>query len=210
MKSIAVIVATCGDDTWRELAQRVAIPSLDRQAVRPDKIVRYHGREDTVEQARNIAASLCATDWLCFLDGDDELESGYIAAMQEAIVRDLPARRIIAPGLEDIDARTGKVLQPRRLPNTWKPMTEMNHCCIGTLVPKELFDAVGGFHEGYRPWEDWELWLRCIRAGACIDYCPDAVYLAHVRPDSRHRSITQQEANELHHRISSEHAIGIA
>jgi glycosyltransferase involved in cell wall biosynthesis len=66
-----VCVATYGDPSWVELAQR-AIASAEPQA----PVVHVHG--DTLAGARNAALDLVETEWVVFLDADDELEPGYI------------------------------------------------------------------------------------------------------------------------------------
>jgi len=50
-------------------------------------------------------------------------------------------------------------------------------------VPRGLFARVGGFHE-WSAYEDWELWLRCIIAGAKLVPVPAAVYCARAEDGS--------------------------
>lgn len=205
--TVAVVVASCGMDSWRDEAMRYAVPSVWAQTDPPDEVIVGHEPDMTVEQARNAGAAQATSGWLVFLDADDMLHPGYVAAMRAAAASGA-GDRLLSPAMHDVDADTGDSLVAPRLPNRGAPMTEMNHCCIGTAVPRDLFRTVGGFREGYSPWEDWELFLRCIRAGARIHDVPDAVYVARVRTGSRHRSITRRHAVELHRRISSEHAEG--
>lgn len=207
--SLAVIVATCGEDRWQDMAMEWAVPSVWAQTSAPDEILIEHAPDHGVEYARNAGAWKADSAWLVFLDADDQLDPAYVAAIRDAIGGD-SGDRLLAPALRDLDAESGRILQAARLPNRQAPMTELNHCCIGTAVPRLLFHTVGGFREGYEPWEDWELWLRCIRAGARIQDVPEAIYRARVRPGSRHRSLTRSAALELHGRISREHAEGLA
>ena len=75
----------------------------------------------------------------------------------------------------------------------------MNECVIGTVVPRRLFLEVGGFRE-LPSLEDYDLWLRCCKAGARIVHVPQAVYRAHVRPGSRNsdQSVYDQLRAEHH------------
>ena len=41
-------------------------------------------------------------------------------------------------------------------------------------------------------WDDWDLWIRCVKAGAGIVKVPDAVYVAHVG-DSPHYTRTPEQ-----------------
>ena len=205
--TFAVIIATCGDESWRDMAMEHAVPSTWQQTLQPDEVVIGHESGMTVEESRNAGAEQARSRWLVFLDADDHLHPGYIQAMRDAAAVDTGGYDgwLFSPRMEDVDARTGRVLTKRRLPNRERPMTELNHCCIGTAVSRRLFQEVGGFRTGYSPWEDWELFLRCIRAGGEVVDVADAVYVARVRTGSRHRSITRQHAVELHARISREH-----
>jgi hypothetical protein len=48
--------------------------------------------------------------------------------------------------------------------------------------------------------EDYDLWLRCVKAGARIVHVPDAVYCAHKRPGSRN------EDQSVYAQLRAEHA----
>jgi hypothetical protein len=57
---------------------------------------------------------------------------------------------------------------------------------------------------GWRDWpfyEDWDLFLRCWRAGASVEAIPEAVYIAHVRFDSRNRAPSSAEKAAVHNAI---------
>jgi hypothetical protein len=81
----------------------------------------------------------------------------------------------------------------------------MNHCVTGTVVQADMFWNVGAWRDGYWPWPDYELWLRCLAAGAHIEYVRDALYLAHVNPRSDSRTLTRQAGARLGNRIVREH-----
>ena len=76
----------------------------------------------------------------------------------------------------------------------------MNECVIGTLVERDLFLKVGGFRD-LPSLEDYDLWLRCVKAGAVIHHVPDAVYRASIRPGSRGTS-----DQSVYHALRVEHA----
>ena len=67
------------------------------------------------------------------------------------------------------------------------PLERGNWLVIGTMISRSLFWEIGGFHEHPHGLEDWNLWARAVRAGATIVKVPDAVYIAHVNPQSKHR-----------------------
>ncbi len=175
-RSVSVVVGTFGSDDWIDLARERAWPSVLDQTFPAFELLHEHA--DTLASARNGGAAQSAGEWLCFLDADDELDPGYLEAMLAAPGGDLrqPSVAYIAPD--------GTEAPPELIPA--KPLLEGNYLVIGTLVPRELFLRVGGFAD-WPIYEDWDLWIRCARAGAEIVQVPDAVYRAHTRLDSRNR-----------------------
>jgi glycosyltransferase involved in cell wall biosynthesis len=191
METVDVVVATYGNElVWRALADR-AIFSAENQTRRPDAIYYAHdGIGTDLSAARNEAARDSSADWLIFLDADDELDVGYIAAMLD-VDGDLrwPSTLGVVNGVED---DYPVLLQPKG------HILVGNHMVIGTMVRRDLFETVGGFRTGLPVLEDWDLWIRCLIAGAVAQPCPDAIYRVHVRSHSRNT-----EANG-HHLVYTE------
>lgn len=185
---VTVVVATYGDPSWRQLAETRAVPSVDVP------VVQFHG--DTLHDARNGGLTQVDTEWVCFLDADDELEAGYFEAMAQGVAD------VRAPMVRyGSDTNWG---HPRVL-NVWNHrhvctaecLSDGNWIVIGALVRTEMVRTVGGWRDF--PWsEDWDLWLRCRAAGATFETCHGAVYRAHVRPDSRNRGASRELALAAH------------
>lgn len=194
MSGTAIIIASYGDAAWIELADRAHRSAGGQGAT---EIIRNHDSTGTLASVRNEAASRAMSDWLCFLDADDELAPNYLMPIAKAIGPRLLTgnahRGLYAPSVGFV-LESGDVTTPM-IPNEghWP---RMNECVIGTVVHRDLFNEVGGFRE-YEGYEDWDLWLRCERAGAEIVYVRDAVYRAHVRPHSRNRARDLQRAYDL-------------
>ena len=229
--NVAVIVVTCGDDKWHELALSRAYPSASAEAHgRPrNGVVLRHYNDRSLAQARNSAARETAADWLCFLDADDELEPGYLDAMAQAFMAGaittdwspllVPAVRYIpdegkiqriADGFEVPRAILGKVEPVPKIPNRgfWPTL---NECVIGTLVRRDLFEAVGGFRAATDDgtpipmYEDWDLWLRCWNSGAQLVYVEEAVYRAHGTPGGNERNLHGGESQKVYDAIWADH-----
>lgn len=181
---VTVCIGTFGDVAWMIQAGR-AIRSAEALA----PVSHRHGT--TLAQARNEAAAIAGTEWLCFLDADDELTPGYFEAMGQGTA-DLrgPAVQYVRPN--------GRAEAPKLWPAV--DLRDGNYLIIGTLVRRAMFDAVGGFRE-FPIYEDWDLWQRCARAGASVEQIPEAIYRAHVRPDSRNRAPDRREREHWHHEI---------
>ena len=71
---------------------------------------------------------------------------------------------------------------------------------VGTAARAELLRSVGGWRD-WPLYEDWDLWLRCYVAGATVETIPEAIYRAHVRPDSRNRAPERAAKEATHARI---------
>lgn len=194
---VTVIVPLFGDiDRWLPLAERAA-GSAVAQTVPPDQVIVSQG--ETLARARNGAALRARTEWLIFLDADDELDVDYVRAML-AGTGDLrkPATLGIRPdGVED----AAPIVIPAR------PLMDVNHIVIGAMVRRALFLEVGGF-DHLPAYEDWDLWLRMWLAGGEIDTCPEAIYRVHVNPIGRN-ALPRSRAVEVYHQVRSRY-IGAA
>ncbi len=173
------MVATHGDASWSTLADERAVPSARALDV---AVIQIHGDDATLAETRNAGAALAETEWLIFLDADDELEAGYVEALRRSGA-DLraPAVRYVLEG------------QPVPEPITYheRNIDRINPCVIGTAVRRDLFDRVGGFWNE-RAFEDWSLFRRCWLAGAVLEHVPDAVYRATVNPAGRNSTVPRR------------------
>lgn len=187
---VTVCVGTFGKPTWRRLARERAIPSAQAPVI--------HCHADTLSEARNAALEQVETEWVCFLDADDELTPGYFQAMEK--------------GTADVRAPMLRFMPRNKL---WQPRVFNHHhdClaeCItsgegnwipaGTVWRTDLVKEVGGW-KGWPIYEDFDLAMRVLLKGATAELIPDAVYQAWVRPDSRNRAPAQQFKNRIHREI---------
>lgn len=175
--NVSILIATYGDSSWEELAATRALPSAERQEA--FEVLVGHDDDATIASVRNELARKAEGEWLCFLDADDELSPGYIAAMERSerpnclltpIVQQMLRGRRRRPSFySEVDIRRG------------------NWLVVGTLVERSLFERVGGFGEYPHGFEDWSLWFKCVTLGAEIVRVPRAVYKQYVNPQSKHR-----------------------
>lgn len=199
--NVRVLICTHGTDEWRDLAVEHALPSI---ASRGTSVQCLHLPDATLAEVRNRAArDAVGVEWLCYLDADDQLDEGYVAAMQRAYLREGPwdAPALLLPHVQ-------RVVDGRRhgwplLPAAGRAVLDVNAGVIGTLVPRDLFLEVGGFRE-LDLYEDWDLWLRCLRAGARPVSVPDAVYLVDGEPGRNQPD--QATRQRVYREIRAEHA----
>jgi glycosyltransferase involved in cell wall biosynthesis len=195
--TVSVIVATFGDERWRDLAERRAIPSaraaIERRGADAE-ILAVHLDDGPLAYARNEAAAVAVGEWLCFLDADDELEPGYLDALLA------PDRwgDLRAPAVRFLDDAT--IPDPVTLDD--RDIRHLNPCVIGTLIRRDMFHEAGGFW-GERAWEDWSLFRRAWLLGAKIEHVRGAVYAVHVDPTGRNSTVDRPRA--LHRDIIQTH-----
>lgn len=193
---VEIAVCTFGGNEWRELADRRAVPSAETEGV---PVRRCHA--DTLAESRNYALELCESEWIIYLDADDELEPGYIEAMLagRGDVR-APSVRRVKPD--------GRAKKRTYMPRVYNHRHECRGRClplgnwvtVGALARVDLLREVGGW--GDEPiYEDWALWLRCHRAGADIRPCHDAIYRYWFSEKSRNNALSGAERDEWHWKI---------
>jgi hypothetical protein len=193
MRDFSIIIATHGEDKWEKLALERAFPSAESQGVPV-----YIGHDSTSDRAtvRNRLAEKTDSDVLIFLDGDDELGEGYVAAMQETAEDQKGVwPYLLTPKVSYVDKR-GKAETARFWPEV--PIRHGNWMVVGTAVPRDLFFEVGGWRSltstgRLNEYDDWDLWIRCQLKGATPVRALDAIYIAHVRSDSVHRTVSLKQ-----------------
>lgn len=193
---VTIIVATFGGQSWVDLAEQRAIPSAEQFRV---PVIHSHG--DSLHDARNWGLDLARTEWVVFLDSDDELDAGYLDAIDQGTAD------VRAPAVAYVrNGRARRPTMPRVAGHshdcTADCLADGNWLVVGSAARTRLLRDVGGWRE-WPCYEDWDLWARCWLAGATFEAVPDAVYRAHVRPDSRNRGqLTQAEKHAVHQQIA--------
>jgi glycosyltransferase involved in cell wall biosynthesis len=185
--SVAVLIPSFGNAAFWNLQAARAIGSVAAQTRPPDDLIRHHfhtygATADTLGTLRNTLATLATTEWLCFLDADDELEPGYIAAMLEGegdvrypkvrMCVGTPDEKILLPEAQEIPAR--------------RNLLEGNHIVIGAFIRRDFFLKLGGFDD-WPTAEDWTLWIKAWLEGAKIQHVPGAIYRQNWRPGTRNQ-----------------------
>lgn len=190
---VTICIGTFGGPDWMYLATERAVPSAEAQGV---PVVHRHG--SGLANARNTALAFVETPWVIFLDADDELEPGYVEAMGRGTAD------VRGPLALYVRGDRERHWQPRVSGHTHdcdrECLPEGNWLLIGAAVRTELVREVGGWRD-FEWSEDWDLWLRCYRAGASFELIPDAIYRAHVRPDSRNRGASREVRLAAHRAI---------
>jgi glycosyltransferase involved in cell wall biosynthesis len=143
--------------------------------------------------ARNVGARVASGDKLLFIDADDEVAPGYVAALSDALnTHELVTSRVDSVSLNADWVRTacGSPWQIDCVPIQldFLPAAGSN---VG--IRRGLFLRLGGFPEMFAGSEDVAFsWNACL-AGAVVHFVPDALY--RYRHRETLRSLLRQSSN---------------
>lgn len=210
---ISICISTYGGARWESLVKERALPSAEAQGA--DEVIWTHQPNGTIATARNEGAAAAKGDWLIFLDADDELAEGYVAAMRASVEEEVRSRGGLCRTVDEptplfTPAVAYCVAGRRQNPKFWPtvPYQDANWMVIGTMISRQWFNLLGGFRNwgdppGSNAYEDWGLWALAQREGSTVVKVPDAVYVAWVETTSRHRGSTHEERVAWHYEIGS-------
>lgn len=178
MSTVTVLTPTI--DGRGDMMRR-AMESVWRQAREPDAVVIESDPDRTGAVAtRNRALERVTTDWVAFLDDDDELLRHHIRGCMkwaEKTGADVvyPGCRPIGPDGKPKDLsdllRFGEPFDPNRL-------RRMSYIPVTSLVRTELVKQVGGFsYPDGSGFEDWGLYLKLLDAGARFSHFPSVTWI---------------------------------
>lgn len=190
MISFTICIASHGKKYWKDMAERRALPSALAQDV---PVLIRHEQSATRAEVRNALAEEATSDYVVFLDADDELAPGYISSMQEALAR-TSATPLLVPRVSYV--RRGVREAPRFLDEP--PLDAGNWIVVGAGVSRDLFWKVGGWRVfmetgKLNEYDDWDLWIRCQLAGSQPLRVKGSVYVAYVTNSSEHLSSTHRQ-----------------
>ena len=141
--------------------------------------------------ARNVGVRAARGDKLLFVDADDELAPGYIAAMSAALdSHDFVTSHVDPRALNDewLHEAQGEPWEGVMTYFEFLPTTGIN---VG--LRRNVFEAVGGFPEDFSTSQDIVFSWRVHQRGFPVHFVPDAVYRYRYR--STLGGIFQQSRN---------------
>jgi glycosyltransferase involved in cell wall biosynthesis len=178
---LEVIVVDDGssDGTGAEIRK---IRNLNLQLIRLD-------RNCGVSAAMNAGIQQARTDYIAFLDADDEWLDNKLLT-QIPILESHPEMSFIACGGESVDTE-GRVFEtfgleapPYSPREFWRALLVTSYIAKPTVIARraKLLEA-GGFVEALKISEDQDMWIRLALAGE-VGFVPQVLVRVHDTPDS--------------------------
>lgn len=175
-----IVVVDDNDPESRARLETRELLAAIRSSAAPAVPVRYVElpRNSGGAVARNEGVAASRGDLLAFLDDDDWWLAGKLAAQVQVLQTAPTSLGLVYTGRRIVDAagRLKRIRVPEHRGHIALALLHSN--VIGTtssaLVPRAVFDAVGGFDPALPARQDLDLWVR-IATGWDIDFVAEAL-----------------------------------
>ncbi|MFV9503971.1 MAG: glycosyltransferase [Oscillochloridaceae bacterium umkhey_bin13] len=133
--------------------------------------------------ARNVGATAATGDYLIFIDADDIIGQGFLAAMSNALDQhEFAAPRIDALVLNrTAGSQLGQHPQYNNLMHYYNPPYLYHVSGTGIAIRRTTFERLGGFDEAMLRLQDSEFCFRAQLNGIAIAFVPEATMFGRNR-----------------------------
>lgn len=196
----SVRTQTCQD--WRavivdDASEDETLAIALQEARNEPRISVINGKGDGVSAARNLALRSVETEWVCFLDADDEIDPEFLHLMSSAT----SAVDLIYCGYRRVDEHGRLILTAlnRAFADGGFPVIARGAqpAIHGVLVRRACVMAVGGFDESLRVAEDRDLWQKLARGGARIGFVEQVLVTYRTGPVTLSRRFEEAARGSL-------------
>lgn len=152
--------------------------------------------------SRNRGAAAVAGDWIAFLDSDDCWHPEKIAAEHAVIAAGGADTSAVASNhVLVIDGRISRYrTEKEKVADVGGALRTANFLgtCSCMTIRRDKFKAAGGFDEGLRSCQDWDLWLRIADTGTVLISLPGYVYYRLNTQDCISTDGRKRQSGHLH------------
>jgi glycosyltransferase involved in cell wall biosynthesis len=118
--------------------------------------------------ARNIGIKVASSDRILTLDADD-----YIAPDLIKLALKAPEDKLLRFSMQSFGKKS--IFYSPFTENTAEEFMIHNRAFACAMFPKEAWTKVGGYDESLKVgYEDWDFWVRLLKAGYLFENVPDA------------------------------------
>ena len=172
---VMVVLDECWPDTRRIVEKYMSVLDI-RFFERPKK--------QGLAAAKNFGISRCKTDWVAYLDADDQYMDCKLEVQREWMLEN--------PGADFCGTHNWCLLDGYIVPSCFRVIDNLTHEDIGRRLPtenimchgslmirKNAFDSLGGYStdRAFLGREDWELWVRAYNSGFRFANVPERLYV---------------------------------
>ena len=214
---IEVVVFDDGSSKDRHRVNATFLAALPRSAGRTLRVGR-RSENRGISATRNDAARIASSNWLVWLDSDDELPVDAVRLLADAVVADDRVRLVAGQcGVVWPDGR--RVHRNDRFLKHWRelrgsrydPALSTVFAVHGSMVRRDLYQQVSGF-DPTMPYGELTDWFLRVLAAAQTDevaVVPATTYVHHKRPASHSTHREQLEHHRQRALIRYARAIGL-
>ena len=138
----------------------------------PDLTCHRSPRPRGLAETRNDAARRVDTEWIVYLDADDWLDLRFIEH-GERWLEHHPKCDALTTDMTIVRDGRGPAVFKARAPKSWQGVLRRNTVVQTSFIRRSMILALSGY-DGTFEYEDWEFWIRALKAGHSIGRLPGA------------------------------------
>jgi hypothetical protein len=121
---------------------------------------------------RNDAARRVDTEWVIYLDADDWLDPRFVERGERWLER-RPECDVLTTDMTIVRAGHAPAVSRARAPRSWRRLLRRNTVFQTSFIRRSMILSLSGY-DGTFAYEDWEFWIRALKAGYSIARLPGA------------------------------------
>ncbi len=141
-----------------------------------------HAQQRGANAARNTGLAAASGDFIAFADADNEYSPRWVERLLQQILAD-PASALAYCGYTK-QASDGSRVENHCAAWNLDTLWYGNYIDMSSVVRRSAIPTEG-LHEGFRPFDDWRLWLNMAQRGWHGTWVPEQLFVKHVRDTSK-------------------------